>query len=117
LLLPCTVVTPDTIAIDSTTRRLLGGLFEYRDLGGIEAKGFANGVQAYEVVRPSMVESRFEALRTTSAPLIGRDEEIDLLLGRREGRQRCPSQPSVDWRGRGWTSCPPSSHGKCGPQM
>ena len=53
--------TPGTIAIDTTTRLLLGGLFEYRDLGGIEAKGFANRVQAYEVVRPSMVESRFEA--------------------------------------------------------
>jgi class 3 adenylate cyclase len=50
--------TPGTIAIDPTTRRLLGGLFEYRDLGGIEAKGFANRVQAYEVVRASMVESQ-----------------------------------------------------------
>jgi tetratricopeptide (TPR) repeat protein len=29
-----------------------------------------------------MVESRFEALRTTTTPLIGRDEEIDLLLRR-----------------------------------
>ena len=37
--------TPGTIAIDPTTRGLLGGLFEYRDLGGIEAKGFANRVQ------------------------------------------------------------------------
>jgi class 3 adenylate cyclase/tetratricopeptide (TPR) repeat protein len=74
--------TPGTIAIDPTTHRLLGGLFEYRDLGGIEAKGFANRVQAYEVARPSMVESRFQALRTTSTPLIGRDEEIDLLLRR-----------------------------------
>ena len=77
-----------TIAIDLTTRRLLGGLFEFRDLGGIEAKGFANRVQAYEVVRPSMVESRFEALRTTSTPLIGRDEEIDLLL-RRWDQAKC----------------------------
>ena len=62
---------PGTIAIDPTTRRLLGGLFEYRDLGGIEAKGFANRVQAFEVVRPSMVESRFEALRTAATPLVG----------------------------------------------
>ena len=74
--------TPGTIAIDTTTRRLLGGLFEYRDLGGIEAKGFANRVQAYEVKRPSMVQSRFEALRTSSTPLVGRDEEIELLLRR-----------------------------------
>jgi class 3 adenylate cyclase/predicted ATPase len=76
--------TPGTIAIDPTTRRLLGGLFEYRDLGGIEAKGFANRVQAFAVVRPSMVESRFEALRTATTPLVGRDEEVDLLLRRWE---------------------------------
>ena len=74
--------TSGTIAIDTTTRRLLGGLFEYRDLGGIEAKGFASRVQAYEVVRPSMVESRFEALRTATTPLVGRDEEIALLMRR-----------------------------------
>jgi class 3 adenylate cyclase/tetratricopeptide (TPR) repeat protein len=80
--------TPGTIAIDPTTRRLLGGLFEYRDLGGIEAKGFANRVQAYEVARPSMVESRFEALRTTTTPLIGREEEIDLLLRRWDQAKR-----------------------------
>jgi class 3 adenylate cyclase/tetratricopeptide (TPR) repeat protein len=80
--------TPGTIAIDLTTHRLLGGLFEYRDLGRIEAKGFANRVQAYEVARPSMVESRFEALRTTSTPLIGRDEEIDLLLRRWDQAKR-----------------------------
>jgi class 3 adenylate cyclase len=80
--------TPGTIAIDSTTRRLLGGLFEYRNLGGIEAKGFANRVQAYEVARPSMVESRFEALRTTTTPLIGRAEEIDLLLRRWDQAKR-----------------------------
>jgi predicted ATPase len=67
---------------------LLGGLFEYRDLGGIEAKGFANRVQAYEVVRPSMVESRFEALRTATTPLVGRDEEVDLLLRRWEQAKR-----------------------------
>jgi class 3 adenylate cyclase len=71
---------PGTVAIDQTTRRLLGGLFEYRDLGGIEAKGFGSRVQAFEVMRPSMVESRFEALRTATTPLVGRAEEVDLLL-------------------------------------
>jgi class 3 adenylate cyclase/predicted ATPase len=76
--------TPATIVIDTTTHRLLGGLFEYRDLGGIEAKGFANPAQAYEVVRPSMVESRFEALRTANTPLVGRDEEMALLERRWE---------------------------------
>jgi len=76
--------TAGTVAIDQTTHRLLGGLFEYRDLGGIEAKGFANRVQAYEVVRRSMVESRFKALRTASTPLVGRDADIELLMRRWE---------------------------------
>jgi class 3 adenylate cyclase len=80
--------TPGSIAIDPTTRRLLGGLFEFRDLGAIEAKGFDNRVQAYEVVRPSMVESRFEALRTATTPLVGRDEEVELLLRRWEQAKR-----------------------------
>ena len=49
LLTPRLGVVPsrNPAAIDLTTRRLLGGLFEYRDLGGIEAKGFANRVQAH----------------------------------------------------------------------
>ena len=80
--------TPGTIVIDKTTRRLLGGLFEYRDLGGVEVRGFANPMQAHEVVRPSMVESRFEALRTVTTPLVGRDEELDLLLRRWEQAKR-----------------------------
>ena len=39
-------------------------------------------------LRPSMVESRFEALRTATTPLVGRDEEIDLLLRRWEQAKR-----------------------------
>jgi class 3 adenylate cyclase len=73
---------PDTIVIDPMTRRLLADLFEYRNLGGIDVKGFAAPVQAYQVVRPSTVESRFEALHATTTPLVGRDEEIDLLMRR-----------------------------------
>ena len=73
---------PDTIVIDPMTHRLLADLFEYRDLGGIEVKGFAAPVQAYQVVRPSTVESRFEAMHATTTPLVGRDEETDLLMRR-----------------------------------
>ena len=35
-----------------------------------------------------MVESRFEALRTATTPLVGRDEEVDLLLRRWEQAKR-----------------------------
>jgi len=74
---------PGGVLIAEATRRLLGALFEYEDLGTAELKGFAVGVRVWRVVRPSQVESRFEALRVGVAmPLIGRDEELDLLLRR-----------------------------------
>ena len=75
----------NTVVIGPATRRLLGGLFEYSDLGAVELKGFAEPARAYQVLRPSGVESRFEALRSTElTPLVGREEEIELLLRRWE---------------------------------
>jgi class 3 adenylate cyclase/predicted ATPase len=74
---------PDTIVIAASTRRLLGDLFDYRDLGAVELKGIAGRVPAWQVLRPSAVASRFEALHGSALmPLIGRDEEIELLLRR-----------------------------------
>ncbi len=74
---------PEMVVIAAGTRRLLGNLFEYRDLGIVEVKGIARPVSAWQVLRPSTVTSRFEALRgSTLTPLIGRDEEIELLLRR-----------------------------------
>src|SRR5215472_11618301 len=69
-----------TVVIGPQTRRLLGDLFECRDLGAVEVKGFPEPVHAYAVVRESAVESRFEALHgAVLTPLVAREEEIDLL--------------------------------------
>jgi class 3 adenylate cyclase/predicted ATPase len=74
---------PGTVVIAAGTRRLVGDLFEYRDLGALEVKGLAARVPAWQVLRPSAVASRFEALRGAALTrLVGRDEEIDLLLRR-----------------------------------
>jgi class 3 adenylate cyclase/predicted ATPase len=71
------------ILIAEATRRLVGDLFEYRELGAVAMKGFDPAVPVFEVLRPSAVESRFEALRAASlTPLIGRKEEVELLLRR-----------------------------------
>jgi class 3 adenylate cyclase len=76
---------PDAIVIAAGTRRLVGDLFEYRELGTIELKGIAAPVPAWQVLRPSVVESRFEALRGSALTgLIAREEEINLLLRRWE---------------------------------
>jgi class 3 adenylate cyclase len=74
---------PDGLVIGPTTRRLVGDLFECRALGAVEVKGFAKPVEAWQMVRSSTVESRFEALHSADlTPLVGREEEIELLLRR-----------------------------------
>ena len=74
---------PGTVLISASTHRLTGGYFEYRDLGAIALKGYAEPTQAWQVLRMSGVQSRFEATHQTQLPpLIGRDEEIELLLRR-----------------------------------
>ena len=78
-----TLAEPDTVVIAARTRRLTGDLFEYRDLGEIELKGIVAPVSAWQALRPSAVASRFEALRGPAlSSLIGRDEELELLLRR-----------------------------------
>src|SRR6202011_4686279 len=74
---------PDTVVIAAGTHRLLGAFFEYRDLGAVAVKGIVEPAPAWQVLRPSIVASRFEALRGSAlSPLVGRNEEGDLLLRR-----------------------------------
>jgi class 3 adenylate cyclase/predicted ATPase len=77
------VAEPGAVIVAASTRRLVGNLFEYRDLGPVEVKGIVEPVPAWQVLRPSAVANRFEALHGPALmPLIGRDEEIDLMLRR-----------------------------------
>jgi class 3 adenylate cyclase/tetratricopeptide (TPR) repeat protein len=78
------IADPNMVVIAESTRRLLGNLFDFEDLGAKDLKGISGPVQAWAVLRPSSVESRFEALRTATTPLVGRNEELDLLLRRWE---------------------------------
>jgi class 3 adenylate cyclase/predicted ATPase len=71
-----------TLVIADITRRLAGGLFEYRSLGPLTLEGLPEPVHAWEVVGPSATESRFEALRTGATPLVDRDEELAMLIRR-----------------------------------
>ena len=78
------IAEPNTVVIAESTRRLLGNLFDLEDLGAKDVKGISGPVQAWAALRPSSVESRFEALRSATTPLVGREEELDLLLRRWE---------------------------------
>ena len=73
----------NAVLVAESTRRLVGDLFDYRDLGAVTIKGFTQPVLAAHVLGESTVESRFEALRSaTLSPLVGRHEEVQLLLRR-----------------------------------
>jgi TolB-like protein/predicted ATPase len=74
------LAAPNSVLIADGTRRLVGELFEYH---AVEVRGIAGPVPAWQVLRPSVIASRFEALRGSALTgLVGRDEEIDLLLRR-----------------------------------
>jgi len=77
------VAEPDMVVIADSTRRLTGGLFEYRELGPHRLKGRGGPVEVWAVVGESAVESRFEALRRPGqVALVGRSDEVDLMLRR-----------------------------------
>jgi len=66
------IAEPNAVVIGASTRRLVGDLFEYRDLGAVDVKGVAEPVWAWQVLRPSAVESRFEALRGSAIEPVDR---------------------------------------------
>ena len=77
--------TPNTVVIAATTRRLAGDLFEYEAIAPAQLKGFQDPISAWRVLRERTVASRFEAFRAaTQTPLVGRHEEMELLLRRWE---------------------------------
>jgi class 3 adenylate cyclase len=77
------IAEPNAVVIAESTRRLLGSLFELQDLGAQDLKGIGSRVRAWAALRPASVESRFEALHASGlTELVGREEELELLLRR-----------------------------------
>ena len=77
------VVEPNSVAIAESTRKLVGNLFELEDLGAQDLKGISGPVRAWAALRPSSAESRFDALHAGAlTELVGREEELELLLRR-----------------------------------
>src|SRR3990172_5672566 len=72
---------PNTVVISSATYRLVEGLFDCQDLGLHTLKGVSAPVQMYRILGESAVRSRFEvAVSKGLTPLIGREQEVELLL-------------------------------------
>jgi class 3 adenylate cyclase len=77
------IAEPNTVVIAESTRKPLGSLFDLQDLGAQDLKGIGEPVKAWAALRPASVESRFEALHASGlTELVGREEELELLLRR-----------------------------------
>jgi class 3 adenylate cyclase/predicted ATPase len=83
---------PGAVAIASSTRQLLGQLFELRTLGRHSLKGYAEPLEAWRVVGEANRESRFEAVRSSLlTDFVGRERELEFLFDRME----------LAWQGKG----------------
>jgi class 3 adenylate cyclase/tetratricopeptide (TPR) repeat protein len=83
---------PDSVVIASSTRRLLGNLFRLREMGAREVKGFSEPIEVWVVEGPTLIQSRFEAVRSSRlVGFVGREQEMDRIA---ECKQRA-------WRGHG----------------
>ena len=77
------IAEPNSVVIAESTRKLVGGLFDLEVLGPQELKGISGPTRAWAALRPASVESRFEAMHASGlTDLVGREEELDLLLRR-----------------------------------
>ena len=77
------IAEPNSVVIAESTVKLVGNLFEVQDLGAKDLKGISGPVKAWVAVRPSSAESRFEAFHASGVTeLVGREEELELLLRR-----------------------------------
>ena len=83
----------DQIIIAASTRRLVGNAFELADLGEHELKGIAEPVHAWRVTAISAAASRFEAAaHGMTIPMVGREQELGLLLDRWQQAQEGEGQ-------------------------
>ena len=77
------IAAPNTLVISAATLQLLGGFFACQPLGTQLLKGLAQPLEVYQVLYESMARSRLEAAGSTGlTPLVGREQEVALLLER-----------------------------------
>src|SRR3954454_24473074 len=73
---------PSSLVISAPTRRLVGALFKYNNLGVLNLATGTHPVEVWKVWGENAAASRFEALRSEPTKLIGREEELGLLQRR-----------------------------------
>jgi class 3 adenylate cyclase len=77
------LAAPHTVVTSAATVPLLGGFFACRSLGPQLLKGLTQPLEVYQVLSESTARSRLEAAGYTGlTPLVGREQEVELLRER-----------------------------------
>jgi len=77
------VAEPGSVVVDAATHRLIAGLFDTRNLGAFDLKGFPDPIPTWRVLGEIPGQSRFEARHATGiGPLVDREEDLEMLLRR-----------------------------------
>jgi class 3 adenylate cyclase/predicted ATPase len=77
------LAAPNTLVISAATLQLLRGFFACQSLGTQPLKGFAQPLEVYQVLSESTARSRLDVAGSTGlTPLVGREQEVALLLER-----------------------------------
>jgi len=75
------LVAPNTIVVSEATYRLVEGYFQCETLGEPVLRGVSHPLHIYRVLGASGVHSRLEVAQTRGlTPLVGREQEVGLLL-------------------------------------
>src|SRR5262249_50441624 len=73
----------NTVAISEATYRLVQGYYDCQDLGAQALRGVAEPLTVYRVLSESGATSRLEVAQPRGlTPLVGREQEVGLLLER-----------------------------------
>jgi class 3 adenylate cyclase/tetratricopeptide (TPR) repeat protein len=87
------LATSNTVFITHPTRLLVGQLFTCADVGELTLKGYPEPVHVWRVEGDGAVHSRSEVLHVSPLPpMIGREEELEILLRRWDRAQRWQGQ-------------------------
>ena len=79
------IAEPDTVVISPATYRLIQGYFDCVYLGSHQLKGLSQPMEVYKVLHKTGVQSRLDVAITKGlTPLVGREQEVQLLLERWE---------------------------------
>ena len=77
---------PDSVVVSHATYRLVQGYFDWLPLGELVVKGISQPMQGYRALQESQARTRLEAALAAAptglTPLVGREQEVELLLSR-----------------------------------